>query len=85
MRQTFEVDSKHKHMLNKLNHLEASIQEESEQHDLLLHQFINAVKSRAEYQLTSSTTTSPQTADKSMCNELFSQSIHFDRSHFFPR
>ncbi|XP_037034963.1 alpha-1,3-mannosyl-glycoprotein 2-beta-N-acetylglucosaminyltransferase [Bradysia coprophila] len=64
MRQTFEVDSKHKHMENKLNYLEAGIQEEAEQHDILLHQFVSVVKSRAEFQMTSSTTTSTQNAEK---------------------
>lgn len=40
MRQTLEVDGKHKHMLNKLNYLESSIQEESELHELM-HQFVS--------------------------------------------
>lgn len=67
MRQTLEVDGKHKqHMQNKLNYLEASIQEESELHDFLLHQFVSVVKSRDEFQLTSSTATSTQNGDKSV-------------------
>lgn len=68
MRQTLEVDSKHKHMQNKLNYLESSIQEEAELHDLLLHQFVSVVKSREEFQLTSSTSTSTQNGEKSISN-----------------
>lgn len=66
MRQTLEVDDKHKHMLNKLSYLESSIQEESELHDLLLHQFVSVVKSRDEFQLTSSTATTTQNGEKSV-------------------
>ncbi len=65
MRQTLEVDSKHKHMLNKLNYLESSIQEESELHDALLHQFISVVKSREDIELTSNAaSTSTRNGDK---------------------
>lgn len=66
MRQTLEVDSKQKHMLNKLNYLESSIQEEAEVHDLLLHQFISVVRNRDEFQLTSSTATSTQNGGKTV-------------------
>lgn len=63
MRQSFEVDGKHKQMLKKLTYLETSIQEESELHDELMHQLVNVIRSREDFQLTSSTT-STQISEK---------------------
>lgn len=66
MRQTLDFDSKQQHLQNKLNYLEASIQEENELHESLLHKFISAVRQRDDSQLvtSSSTTLASQNAGK---------------------
>lgn len=69
MRQTLEVDNKQKQMLNKLNYLESSIQDESELHDQLMHQLVDVIRSREEFQLTSPST-STQNSEKIASNNV---------------
>lgn len=68
MRQTLEVDGKHKHMQNKLNYLESSIQEESDLHDQLMRQLVGVIRSREEFQVTSSASPSTQNSDSKVSN-----------------